>query len=84
MTDARRNDHPDPLRHSLDAANEFEITRTSWLPGRRPRHQQSAKYYTMASSTPITDIAPFGTYPGYLAARLGGLKTALGLSQYEV
>ena len=38
----------------------------------------------MTSSTTIIDIAPFGTYPGYLAALLGGLKTTLGLRQYEV
>ena len=38
----------------------------------------------MTSPTSIIDIAPFGTYPAYLAARLGGLKTTLGLNQLEV
>ena len=38
----------------------------------------------MTSSTSIIDIASFGTYPAYLAARLDGLKTALGLNQQEV
>ena len=84
MTATRRNDHPDPLRHSLDAANEVDITRTSGLPGRRPRHQDGVKRYTMASSIKTTDIASFRTYSGYLAARLGGLKATHGLSQYEV
>ena len=38
----------------------------------------------MRSSTSIIDIASFGTYPAYLAARLDGLKTTLGLNQQEV
>ena len=38
----------------------------------------------MTSSTSIIDIASFGTYPAYLAARLDGLKTTLGLNQLEV
>ena len=38
----------------------------------------------MKSSTSIIDIAPFGAYPAYLAARLDGLKTTLGLNQLEV
>ena len=38
MTDTRRNDHPDPLRQSFDAASEVTITRTSGLPRRRPVH----------------------------------------------
>ena len=38
----------------------------------------------MTSSTPIIDIASFGVFRAYLAARLDGLKTALGLNQLEV
>ena len=38
----------------------------------------------MTSSTSIIDIASFGAYPAYLAGRLGGLKTTLGLNQLEV
>ena len=38
----------------------------------------------MTPSIPIIGIAPFGTYTAYLAALLGGLMTALGLSQFEV
>ena len=38
----------------------------------------------MTPSVPTIDTAPFGTYIAYLAALLGGLKTALGLCQFEV
>ena len=38
----------------------------------------------MASSTPMIDISSFGVFGAYLAARLDGLKTALGLNQLEV
>ena len=38
----------------------------------------------MTSSIPAIEIESFGMYPGYLAARLGGLKTTHGLCQYEV
>ena len=38
----------------------------------------------MTSSTSIIDIASFGAYPAYLAARLDGLKTTLGLNQLKV
>ena len=38
----------------------------------------------MTLPTSIIDIASFGAYPAYLAARLDGLKTALGLNQLEV
>ena len=37
----------------------------------------------MVSSILTIDIAPFGTYPSYLAARLGGLKAVCRLSQLE-
>ena len=37
----------------------------------------------MTSWVPTIDIAWFGTYPNYLAARLGGLKTVRGLSCFE-
>ena len=40
--------------------------------------------YTTAPPIPIIDIASFGTYFAYLAARLDGLKTTHGPSQYEV
>ena len=38
----------------------------------------------MTPSTSIIDNASSGMYPCYLAARLDGLKTTLGLSQLEV
>ena len=38
----------------------------------------------MTASIPAIDIASFGTYPAYLASLLDGLKTALGLSKFEV
>ena len=38
----------------------------------------------MTSSAPIIDIASFGVFGAYFAARLDGLKTALGLNQLEV
>ena len=38
----------------------------------------------MTLPIPTIGIAPFGTYPAYLAALLDGLKTKLGLSQFEV
>ena len=38
----------------------------------------------MTPPIPTIDIAPFGTFPAYLASLLDGLKTTLGLSQFEV
>ena len=52
--------------------------------GRRPPHQHCGKRYTMTPSIPTADKAPFGTFPGYLAARLGGLETTHDLSQCGV
>ena len=37
----------------------------------------------MISPISTIDIAPFGAYSSYLASRLGGLKTARGLNQFE-
>ena len=37
----------------------------------------------MIPSITTTDIAPFGPYSSHLASRLGGLKTAHELSQFE-
>ena len=76
MPDTGRGDHPGPSRHSLDAADEVPITRTSGLPGRRSRHQHGERPRTMASSTSKIDIASPGTYPTYLATRLDGLRGA--------
>ena len=50
------------------------------MPGQPHR---GIRYITMFLSFPTTDIAPFGTYPNYLAARLDCLKTARGHSQFE-
>ena len=54
------------------------------MPGRQPPHHYGGKRYPAISPIPAIDIALFGTYPGYLASLQGGLKTTLGLSQFEV
>ena len=38
----------------------------------------------MTSPTSIIDIASLGTYSAYLAARLDGLRTTLGLNQQGI
>ena len=53
-----------------------------------PRHQPPylhgwQRYTTVIAPITTNDIAPFGTYPSYLAARLEGLKAARGLSRFE-
>ena len=54
------------------------------MPGYQLPHQHGGqRYATMALLVPAIDVAPFGTFPSYLAARLDGLKTARGLSQLE-
>ena len=54
------------------------------MPGHQPPHQHGLQRYTaMISSVPAIDMAPFGTYPSCLAARLNGPKTVRGLSQFE-
>ena len=61
------------------------------MPERQPPHQYGGqRYTTMTLSIPTIDIAPFGKlipaigkFPSYLAARLDGLKTARGLSEFE-
>ena len=68
----------------MDAAIGVPFGQASGMPGHQPPHQHGGKRYT-AMILPIltTDISPFGTYLSYLAARLSGLKTARGLSQFE-
>ena len=54
------------------------------MPGHQPPHQYGGqRYTTMIPSAPAIDISPIGRFPSYLAVRLGGLKTARGLSQFE-